>query len=237
MSEYEYFAYDNVPSYDFGFYISDGNISDAPARDVTSVEVPGRNGELTIDNGRFKNVTVKYKAYTLDGQDGNLRGMRNFLLSRAPKYCKLQDTLHPDEYRMGRFLSAFGPDIVGRQAAEVELSFNCRPERYLVSGDTEHTYTASGTIMNSTSFEAMPIIKVIGAGSLTVGNGIYTIAAHDGTMQIDCDKQNAYEALSGADQNSLLTVTKWGGLVPGINTITIGSGITSVVIIPKWWIL
>ena len=51
---------------DFGVYISGNGTYNAPARDVKSVAIPGRNGELTLDNGRFKNVTVKYPAFIVE---------------------------------------------------------------------------------------------------------------------------------------------------------------------------
>ena len=58
-----YFTLDNKKSLDYGLYITGSGAFNAPERDVETVEVPGRNGNLIIDRGRFKNVVQSYKAF------------------------------------------------------------------------------------------------------------------------------------------------------------------------------
>ena len=58
-----WFIYDGKNSKDYGVYISGMQTYNAPERDVTSLEIPGRNGELTIDNGRYKNINITYPAF------------------------------------------------------------------------------------------------------------------------------------------------------------------------------
>ena len=44
-------------------YISGSGTFNAPEMDITTVEIPGRNGDLTISNNRFRNITVEYPAF------------------------------------------------------------------------------------------------------------------------------------------------------------------------------
>lgn len=55
-----YFEFNGVRSSDYGLIISSKDIYSAPASDVSFVSVPGRNGDVMIDNNRFLNVTVSY---------------------------------------------------------------------------------------------------------------------------------------------------------------------------------
>ena len=52
-----YFTFDGKTSTDFGMYISGSGTYNAPERDVTTYNIPGRNGDLIVDNGRFLNTT------------------------------------------------------------------------------------------------------------------------------------------------------------------------------------
>ena len=52
---------------DFGVYISGKRVFDAPERDTESIKIPGRNGELTVDNGRYNNLELTYPAFIIRG--------------------------------------------------------------------------------------------------------------------------------------------------------------------------
>ena len=75
----QYFIFDGVSSKDFGVYISGSGTFDGAERDVSTVEIPGRNGELTLDNGRYKNRSMKYPAFIY----------RNFAINIAQLICFL----------------------------------------------------------------------------------------------------------------------------------------------------
>ena len=58
-----YFCYGGKCSRDYGIYISGSGTYNVPERDITKVEVPGKNGSVTIDNKRFRNIDVTYPAF------------------------------------------------------------------------------------------------------------------------------------------------------------------------------
>ena len=53
-----------VDSSEYGIYITGEAVYNAPERDVEFIEVPGRNGSIAMDKGRYKNITVTYPAGT-----------------------------------------------------------------------------------------------------------------------------------------------------------------------------
>ena len=64
-------TFDGVSLKDFGVYINGNQTYNAPARSRTYVSVPGRNGDLIIDNGRYENTELVYHAFIYrDYQNG-----------------------------------------------------------------------------------------------------------------------------------------------------------------------
>ena len=106
----------------------------SPARDIEQVHVPGRNGDLLFDNGGFLNQTVTYpECSILENFPFYGAQLRNFLLS-SPGYHELRDTYDPRYYRLAEYRGPFEPDVHtarDNDSAVFDLSFNCKPFRYL----------------------------------------------------------------------------------------------------------
>ena len=94
-----FFTFDGQSSADFGVYISGGGTYNAPERDVTTYSVPGRNGDLIVDNGRFSNITVSYEAFIVRDFSKNAERLRLWLKSKHG-YKRLEDSYHTDFFRM-----------------------------------------------------------------------------------------------------------------------------------------
>lgn len=232
-----WFTLDGKSSKDFGVYISGLNTFGAAERDQTKVEVVGRNGDLTIDNGRYRNVSVVYPAFIYDGFKQNVAAFRNFLLSKKA-YTRLEDTYHPDEFRLAKFSGAFNADVVANLVAgEFDLTFDCYPQRFLKRGEQDYEFTASGAIRNDTDQVALPLVRVYGDGKVTINGISITISGSDTYTDIDCDLQEAYKDTLNVSKNNTITLNdgKFFELESGDNTITFTA--TKVVIKPRWWIL
>ena len=59
---YKALEYDGVSSRTYGVYITGEAVYNAPERDVEMITIPGRNGAFALDNGRFENIEVTYRA-------------------------------------------------------------------------------------------------------------------------------------------------------------------------------
>lgn len=167
-----YIEFGGVNSSDYGIYVSGEGTFNAPERDVELIEIPGRNGDFSLDKGRFKNITVTYPVYNFEGSLEDFRtklsDFRNALKSQIG-YQRLEDTFHPDEYRMAVFVDAFDvKPVMYNTASTIELTFNCKPQRFLKSGETAQTVASGGTITNPTPFEASPLIEAEGYGTISI---------------------------------------------------------------------
>lgn len=175
-ARYKGFTFDGVDSKDYGVYIQDGGMFDAPARDVEMVEIPGRNGAYALDKGRFENVTLTYQAFIPQDSETDfataIRDFRNQLASRKG-YCRLEDEFNADEYRLAVFKDGLTIDNVSPKVGTFDITFDCKPQRYLTSGETAITVASGDTITNPTLFEAQPLLSVTGYGELTI-NGVVT---------------------------------------------------------------
>lgn len=229
-----YITFNGHSSYEYGLAISGEGSFDAPARDRTIVTIPGRNGDLVLDNGRYKNTTVRYPAFFTGDFKTNVADARAWLLAPTA-YARLEDTYHTDEFRLAIFSGGidFEPTAWNHHA-ETELTFNCKPQRFLTSGETAVSVTNGDTITNPTDFPALPLITITGTGngSISVGGTTVTLTGLTGGIVIDSDLQDAY--YGGLSANDLMS----GGfpvLAPGANGIAISGSITAVTITPRWW--
>lgn len=231
-----YITFAGVSSSDYKIGISGSGTYGAPERDIETVSVPGRSGDLYIDNNRFKNITVTYPAFISSDFGKRFGGFRAFMMSQKG-YQRLEDTYHPDEYRLAIFTGPMDPDVkVLNRSGEFDISFNCKPQRWLKSGEEPITLTASGSIFNPTLFDAKPLLRLYGTGTITIGNFGITVSSASTYTDIDCEIMEAYKGSTNCNGNISLTGSDFPKISPGANTVTI-SGFSSVVIYPRWWTL
>lgn len=131
-----YFVIGGRPSSDFGIVCSSDNGFDAPARDVETISVQGRNGDLHIDKGRWENVSVTYTC-TIERDFVRKFGEFRKFISSLRGYQRLEDTFHPGEYRMASLNGGIEVDKLGTRynSGTFDLTFNCKPQRFLKSGE------------------------------------------------------------------------------------------------------
>ena len=229
-----YINFDNTDLRNYGLYISGSNVFNAPERAYDVITIPGRNGALLGSERRLENIEVRYPAFIYSDLKNNIAGLRSFLLSRVG-YKRLIDTYHPSEYRLGYYAGGLEAEMTAKlDAGQFDLTFNCKPQRFLLSGDTPVTLNVSGTVTNPTLFDAQPLIRVYGTGSITVNGVTITISEADGYTDIDCELMEAYKGNVLKNYAISLDSTDFPVLSSGSNTITL-NGVTSATITPRWW--
>ena len=225
---------------DFGVHVSGDGVFSSPERDYDVVSVPGRNGDLYLDNGRYKNMQVTYHAFVADDFRKNMQGLRGFLLSRNG-YKKIEDSYHPDEYRLGVYKGPLDFEALFLKAAEFDLTFDCKPQRFLKIGDQEIIYESTESIghglRNPTYFESKPLIRVYGNGQVGVGSALFTVQNNSTYIDIDCDTMNIYNGATDKSQNVALNSGRFPTLAPGSNGVIIPSGVSRIMVWPRWWTL
>ena len=185
---YKALKFDGVSSRTYGVYITGEAVYNAPERDVEMVTIPGRNGTYALDRGRFENIEVSYPAGIFADTEADFRQaiseFRNFLCSRKG-YVRLQDEYNPDEYRMAVYKSGLDVDPAQLRAGEFDLTFDCKPQRFLTSGETAVSVESGDTLTNPTLFESGPLFAVTGDGTIRIGTDPNHISEYDYSITLN----------------------------------------------------
>lgn len=158
------FTFDGVNSLDYDIYITGEGVYNAPERAVEKVSVPGRNGDLAIDQGRFENVPVTYAkcgcaAKTQAEFAEKLQAFRNALCSRVG-YKRLTDDYNKDEYRMAMYVSGLEVEAIAQhRMGTFDIVFDAMPQRFLKSGEVPKVM-ARNMVPSSTKTETGSIVSV-----------------------------------------------------------------------------
>lgn len=232
----DYFIFGGIDSRDYGLLVAGPETADAPERDVTYIDVPGRSGALLVDNGRFKNKTHPYHCSIIHDFERRFEAFKTAMLSRVG-YHRLEDTIHPEQFRLASFKGPIRPQTTPYNlAGEFDIEFDCKPQRYLKSGERAIQLAATGGRIINPGFPALPLVTVYGsgAGTLSVDGGTVVFKeTFSGPIILDCDIQNAY--YGDVNKNAEIFAPVFPVLPTGESVITWDGGVERVEIIPRWW--
>ncbi len=177
------FSFDGISSDTFNLFITEAMVYSVPERAVEMLEIPGRNGFYALDQGRFNNTEVTYHV-VVDGSDDadfseEIADVREWLCS-GTGYKRLEDDYNPNEYRMAVYRNGFETDEAFWNGAEFDITFDCKPQRWLTSGETAVSVTSGDEVDNPTRFDAEPLLEVKGYGGIEF-NG-YEIDVEDAVL-------------------------------------------------------
>lgn len=243
-----WFSYNGRDSREFPIYITSKNSFDKPERDISIVEVPGRNGDIIIDNGKFKNLKIDYG---LKFVAENFTGWDNYdfissynkiseWLKPTAEYYNLTDSYDPNYYRKACLKSSIKLKQLHYDIGAFNVSFSCKPYRYRFDGENVIELTGNATINNPESEFSLPLIRVtpISSGDvtfkITAQNGFLTflIMNVDGYVDIDSEAMNVYKGSDNYNNNYVQST--FPKLTPGENTIEFISNVQSIRIKPRW---
>ena len=230
-------TYDGQNLSAFGVYVGNTSAFKSPEREITDVIVPGRNGSLTRDEKRFNNVVLTYECYVVEDALQNFKELQALLFSSA-SYRRLEDSIDPEYYRMARVHSETDFDVISamHEQGTFQFEFDCLPQRFYKSGETAVDVTTTGTLVNPSKFNSMPLIRIYGHGTVNVGDVQITVAEHtDPYIDVDCDVRNCF--YGSTNKNSFVTLTdhEYPELHPGSNGVEVSGEVTKVEITPRWW--
>lgn len=209
------------------------NTDDSVSREMESMDVNGRSGNFLIDKKRWSNLFPSY--FIFFTTESNFDNCKAFLSSKVG-YKKLVDSEHSEQFFMARVYGEIDTIVTrDRSLFRLHVTFERKPQKFLNSGNTVSTKTASGSITNPTLFDSRPLLRVYGTGTVGVGSYSLTISEADTYTDIDCEMQDCFKG--SVSKNGFVTLAghKFPVLVPGSNGITLGSGITKVEITPRWY--
>ncbi len=225
-----------IPSYTF------------PEKEYQTVSIPGRNGDLVIDNGSFKNVERTYSIAKIFKKGEKFVSMASAIASwlySANGYARLEDSYEPDFYRMAIYKSDGSLSNYYDIATVLEVTFECKPERWLISGEKYVAMNSNDGIQNPTRFDSLPVITFT-----TIANEDTTINI-EGTeikikrfdesknLVIDCENMECYSDDDKSTYNShvVLTNNEFPKLKGNKRNIVTYTNATNFKIQPRWWTL
>lgn len=208
-----------------------------PVRKMTVTQIAGTNREVVEMQDAWETYDQTYSLFVGDGTEDctetALAAVAKVLYKTG--WQTLVDDYDSDHYRLAYYQGGFEVDNRYTRLGVFNVSFRCRPERFLNSGSTAVTVASGGTIVNPTTFAAKPLIHITGSGSgtLTVAGTTMAFTGIVDYLNIDCDKMDVYR-LPTENRNNLMT-GEFPVLKSGSNAVSYTGGITGCTITPNWW--
>lgn len=222
---------------DFSLIVEAYPVRPVPRRKITKVSVPGRSGDILFPEDAFENVSQSYDCY-ISAEQRNLPIVSTPIISWlcAPGYHRLEDSYSPEIYRVAQYAGGIDIENTFNLFGRVTITFDCRPQRWLKSGEIAKHLTASGAkLFNPTGQLAKPLVTVYGSGAGTLKVGLQTLNLTDcNGVTLDCETENAFR--DAENLNNTIS-GEFPALSRGETQITWSGGITSIDIKPRWWSL
>ena len=165
---------------DCGLVIEKRPRKTTPIRDFTLTHVPGRDGDVYIDNGCYHNIELTYSV-GCSNVDSNITKIREML--SQPGYMHLRDSYDLEKFYIACVANPgqFEEDLLNFGHATV--IFNAEPYRYEYFGyGTSQTFATSGSstkLTNPYKYSAKPKFHIQGSGG-----GNYTLYVTNNSVQI-----------------------------------------------------
>lgn len=215
---------------DFGVFVDESKAFGSPEKDYELVEIMGRNGNLSIYNDRFKDITLPFPCFIRTGFIEKYRSLLAYLNSQTG-YQRLETDKEPNHFRKALFQGIVDPQTTAfNHGGFFTVNLLAHPQRYLKSGEIPVSATE---LWNPTYFDSHPLIRCYGSGSLTINSQTITVASNSyDYVDIDCELMDAFCGANNA--NSYVSFnTDSVVLKSGTNGIT--HNMAKVEITPRWY--
>ena len=221
------FIYKGISSKDMHLRMLNDITFTSPTRDVNMIQVPGRDGDLIMDNGRYESVirSVPCRLAAPLGTDVEtlISQINNWLIDDGRFHAFTWENDPEFEYlarvegdvTSQRILSRYGKTVI---------DFRLHPIKYLTSSLTEQQVTTGTNVPNPFNIEAKPIIRIVGNGDFTlnIGGRALVLQGIAGGCLIDSETQTI-TTLNGQLTLFERMFSAFPVLKPGNNTISFPS--------------
>ena len=228
-----HFTFNGHSTGELGLLVSGINIYGSPSRIVEKINIPYRSGDLIIDTGAYSNYMLTYTVDIIDSTKTTAESLSKWLLG-STGYCRLTDTYNTDIYRMAAYYNQLDYTLSALyRYGRATITFDCKPQKYLLTGETAVTITSSSyTLNNPSAMVSKPLLRLTGTGTAVVNGTTIVVNSVDEYVDIDCDTMQIFKGTT--NKSSTVTMTDFPQLKSGNNTIT-KSGLTNIIVTPRWW--
>ena len=232
-----YFIFRGIDSRDIGVVVEDMFDVHRPKRNVQTIQVPGRDGRLTQDDGTYDTYTISGKVNCFGAPLSDVyawfSGSGDLILGDEPtRSIRASATA---QIKNTRFRCDGCYD-------SLQVSFDCQPFRYHVEqteGANDIPLTSSpATVSNPGTHKSAPRFIIEGTGDvvLTIGTQIVEIEGLEGGIIIDSEMGDCLNLTETAYLNGHVTIMDddFPTLQPGANIISWTGTVTKITITPRW---
>ncbi len=235
------FSFNGKHTSEFHMYVEKYPSQMTPKRKMTTVSVPGRNGDLHFSEDAFENTIQTYVCYFhgCEPMPAVAHAVKNWLAGSSG-YHELTDAYDRNKIRRAMFIGPMDIENVLNRYGRCNVTFSCMPQVYDLDSFQNVTHNEPFEVVVSDVYPALPLITVYGtgAGTLTVGNTTVQIKELDDQLTLDSETQNAYRLLNGTmiNKNRTISAPEFPAL-RGRTKISWTGGITHVDIVKRGWCL
>lgn len=156
------FIWKNQDSYlDYGIVINTKPPLVRAEKNVDEIEVPGRDGDLTIDYATYKPITFPFVCTLLD--DSNIDNVMTWL----DGYSDLTLSWQNDRSYKAKMINRIDISQSLETFGEFPLLFKAQPFALMLNSPLI-TLTTAGSIYNGGTCKSKPVIKVYGTGLIDI---------------------------------------------------------------------
>ena len=221
-----WFSFKGKDSRDFGILISAAPEKMRAERRVEQVTIPGRNGELTVDEGTYAPYVISVECGT--------RGSENLdeILAWLDGAGELILCTEPDKvFRASIYNKISVADMIYLYNSFL-LQFRVQPFKYSVNAAGDALELT--TIRNSGTVYSEPLITVYGSGDVTlnINGNSYPLRNVDGNITIDSEMMEVFKG--NANQNSKYGGAEFPRFEVGKNEISWTGNVSKIKLQPRW---
>lgn len=228
-----YFVFKGINSESRGVIVAEYPEIVRAQQRIETVQVPGRDGELTLVSGLPVYNTILKNCGCIIAPNADINNISAWLTGRGDVTFG-NEPLHTYEARIKDEI-AFEKIMREREYREFVIPFYCHPLKKLTTTEQNIELTASGKVTNPGTAFSRPKIKVEGSGDITlmVAGQILEITGLTQPVVIDSELGMALDT-AGTINMSYLTSGDWPFLAPGSNAVSWTGTVAKVTITPRW---
>lgn len=230
------FTFNSHNSEEFNMYINAEQTISSSQPDYSTIEVPGRDGDLILPNNRYKSFSQTVSVIFLGGYNDTMSKIeqaRRWLLSDTEFHDFKLSSDSGYTYR-----AAYLGNFEVKKTADglsADLNFEMMPYKYLNSGLNGQTISSGTVLTNSGNIPALPLLKITGSGDITVILGSQTVSLKgvDTGIILDCESQLC-TSLDGTRTQFDKLYSDFPNLPFGSTKISWSGTVSNFEITPRW---
>lgn len=236
--------YNGIRSTSLGVFVEKYPPRPVPKRKMERFEVPGRSGDVLFYEEAWENVRQRYDIY-LSAEKSGLPYVAAQVVRwlQHDGYAELCDSYDREIFRLAAFVGPVDLQNTLNQFGRATIEFDCKPQRYLKSGQQFRPLRSGDVLVNPTGYTAAPLIRMPQGGtvSITVINGDTETSfsfnpGYAGEIIFDSEEKEAYHPGGTTENLNSHVLGEYIMLRPGSSQFIVSSPFDNPVeIAPRWF--